>query len=81
MLSFIRILSARKPWLSEVEMTMTLTSDGPNSQLMVEFSATPGFWMPGRVLFTRTLERRLQAEADEMVNRLGRYVERSMPYH
>lgn len=80
-LSFIRIEAARKPWLSTVQTTMTLSSDGPNSQLLVEFSATPGFWLPGRVLLSRTLERRLQTEANAMVDRLGRYVERSMPYH
>jgi uncharacterized protein YndB with AHSA1/START domain len=81
MLSFIRIDSARKPWLSVVETTMTLTSDGPNCQLLIEFSGTPGFWLPGRILLSGTIERRLQTEADLVVDRLGRYVERSMPYH
>ncbi|TVR72702.1 MAG: SRPBCC family protein [Sphaerobacteraceae bacterium] len=81
MLSHIKIDSVRKPWLSAVQTRMSLEPDGPNSQLRVEFSATPGFWLPGRFLLTGTMHRRLQTEADEVVERLSRYVERSMPYH
>jgi hypothetical protein len=81
MLSLVRIESARNPWLSRVETTLELEPDGPNCRLVVEFAAVPGFWVPGRLLLSWTLERRLQGEADALIDRLSKYVERSMPYH
>lgn len=81
MLNCIEIRGIRRPWLGDVLTRFELAPDGPNCRLVVTITASPGFWIVGRFLLSGLTQRRLQFEADAIVERLASYVEQTMPYH
>jgi hypothetical protein len=81
LLSELVIYGDRRPWIRSCRMCFRLEPDGANCRLRVIMIAQPGLWLFGRLILSRTLERRLQTEADALADRLRRYVERTMPYH
>ena len=81
MLKEIELDGVRKPWLSMIHTLIRLEPSSPNCRLFFSYTARPGFWIPGRLLLTGTLKRRLQAEADDFTDRLASFVENTMPYH
>lgn len=81
MLSCIEIRGSRRPWLGDVLTRFDLVPDGPNCRLLVTITASPGLGPVGRFLLSGLLQRRLQSEADNIVERLASYVDQTMPYH
>jgi uncharacterized protein YndB with AHSA1/START domain len=81
LLEMIEMSGSRRPWLASIVTWIELEPEGPNCRLTVRMDATPGFWIPGRILLKPILRRRLEREVRETASRLASYVERTMPYH
>jgi hypothetical protein len=81
MLKRIELGGHRYPWISSISTTITAQPDGPYCRLSIVISAMPGLWLFGRVALKPILRRRLQREADDVVERFANYVEHTMPYH
>lgn len=77
----LELEGSRKPWLSAVRILVRLEPSSPNCRVVVKITATPGFWLIGRLMLSGTLRRRLQDETDAIVERLASFVENTMPYH
>jgi hypothetical protein len=81
LLSHIELEGKRHPWLRSCLLRFRLVPEGANCRLSVKIIAEPGFSLPGRIVLSRLLRRKLQNECDQIVERLASYVEGTMPYH